>query len=180
MGRGLSRKVLLAVYGCCRQAERSVDFALGGAEQWQGLRDYYDEVKRSAVRRVTWDLREKDGASPGRPTRRRLERSVIVPLVLWPFRWIGNRGRRTWRFSKEQVAFLHGILEQFQEALDQSEPPAAADLIGLRMDLHACATLIERRLVGVAELKTARQIEHFCQAPHLRTVSLQDLVGTAA
>jgi len=180
MGEGLSKELLLAVYGCCRQAERSVDFALGSAKQWQGLRDYYDEAKRSAVRRVVRDLREKGAPSAAKLTRERLERAEIVSLVPWLVRWLGNRGRTTWRFSGEQVAFLHGTLERFQETLECGAPPGAAELIELRMDLHACETLIEQRLVGVADLETARGIEHFCQAPHLRTVSLQELVRAAA
>jgi hypothetical protein len=179
MSARISKELALSMYACCRQAERSLDFALGSSQQWQGLLDYYED-KRRRIQCVADEL-ERLGGIPVTAVRRlQVERHAFLRPLLRPFRRAANSWRSSWQFPEEELVFLRGTLEKLLNILKQREPPTSPEVIDLRMDLHACETLIEQRLVGVADLEKARRIEHFGQADHLRGVRLDDFSSAAA
>ena len=43
------------------------------------------------------------------------------------------------------------------------------------MDLYASDVIIERKLIGVPEVRQAERIEHFGQAPHVRAFEREEV-----
>jgi hypothetical protein len=110
-------------------------------------------------------------------SRDRAFRVSIWEIVSYPARLILDRFRSAWRFQPAELQFVLQTLQTVIGLLKRREKPEAPALVQARMDLHACEVIIERKLAGLPELRQAQRIEHFCQAPHIEALKLEEISG---
>jgi hypothetical protein len=170
----VSKADAVELYAVCRQAERSIDHALHGAEQWAGLLHYYNADRRDRLRRVTARLsRVCEGRSaPSRTSVLHLSTRCPLKIVA---AMLANRLRNKWSFHPQEVAFIVSAMHAMTEFLAHERMPDSQSLVDCRMDLRASEDIIEMRLIRVPELRVAVRIEHYCQPAHLQSVSFADL-----
>jgi len=171
----LTKEFALKLYCRIRQAERSIDFAIGSSQQWDLLRDYYTEVKRRELFEIAQWLKSVLPATQPIPPRDYFGKIRLAYVLLLPLSVLMNRVRRRWRFAGDELLFLAASVDSVLTALSWESVPPPAFLIALRMDLFMCEHIIEKRLAGVPELKKAGNIEHFCQPCHIRHWRLEEL-----
>ncbi len=175
----IDKKRALTTLCVARQAERSVDFALGSQSQWALLREYYDDERLQPVLDTLAHLEAATELSS-----RVISRDTVFPITVWgvltyPLRWLVNHFRNRWRFRADEVQFMLLTLRTFLAALRSVAMPEAPTLVGMRMDLSCCEWIIGQRLAGVAEIDKAMRVEHFCQSDYLTFVTIQDVCGTS-
>jgi hypothetical protein len=170
----LEKESAVALYCWCRQAERSLDFALtGGAGQWTRFVAYYDERKRKGMARVL-ELLRAFGVHL-LPVQEKVARLSWWSPFLYRWRRMVNPFKTAWSFSKEELAFIYSGLETVLMTLDCRAKPDQQRLIQLRMRLYDCQWIIGNHLCGSGELDRAASVEHFCQAPHLAAVTIEEM-----
>jgi hypothetical protein len=86
-----------------------------------------------------------------------------------------NRLRTEWSFREIELRFLSQVFHAFVATIGRAEKPPVDELVELRMDLSECQRTIWKKLVGLRILQSARDVEHFCQADHIRAVEIGDL-----
>jgi len=167
----------LSFFCLARQAERSIDFALSSERQWDLLRKYYDSARLEMLESAVESLLTVTPAAAAPASRDQAFRVSLYWVLAYPARIILNRFRSSWRFQETDLQF---ILQTFQSVIDflrRRQKPEARSLVQTRMDLHACEVIIERKLVGLPEVRQAQRIEHFCQAPHIKPFKLEEIAG---
>jgi hypothetical protein len=172
----IDKALALETYAYARQAERSVDFAIGSVSQWESLRQYYTGPRRDGLVKLVGRLRGLVRSNSVIPTRDRFYKQRWTTLIALPFMAIINQTKSAWRFSEGELVFFAEHLGNLLEILPSGEPPPRAGLIDLRMNLFMCQWIIERHLFGVSELKKANNIEHFCQPMHLRHFLMNEIM----
>ena len=177
MGASLKKNLAVTLYCHYRQAERSVHFALSNPAQWLGFIRYYDPMKRKALASALEALRAVGTTDRGIPTREQFLRTCFFRPWTFLLNQLRESATASWRFSEDELAFLCATLAAFDSVLDSHVAREHAVLIDLRLDLCTCEAIIENRLIGVAELRTARNIEHFGQSDYVRHVTFEE-IGT--
>jgi hypothetical protein len=94
---------------------------------------------------------------------------------LYLFRRVLNPFSTVWSFSKDELAFIYSVLDTVLRTLSSTARPDQEFLIDLRMRLYDCQWMIGNRMCGLRELDKATYVEHFCQAPHLTPVTLEEM-----
>ncbi len=162
----LEKRIAVRLFGCLRQAERSVHYALSNRSLWGEFTRYYDTSRRAVIESLLDHLRGLNISGFAVLSREYFSRDDFLnPLTL-----VLNRLRRrkaSWRFSNSELAFIYSALVAFEKVLDYNEPPAQESLIRLRMELLTCEWIIHHRMLGVPEIRRADHIEHFLQSPHM-------------
>lgn len=180
MGIQIGKQLALTTYCLARQGERSIDFALSSsAKHWGPLREYYDHDRLKPLHGLLEELQRLHRGHRRPYARDRLGRITPGWVVSYPFRVCINRWRGRWSFSAGEGSFIIDTIARLVSTLACETKPVSDSLIDLRMDLHLCEVIIEHRLVGVAMLKQAANIEHFCQADHIASVSLAGITDRA-
>jgi hypothetical protein len=174
----MEKPLVLRLYCLLRQAERSLQAALYPG-QWLRLQQYYDSEKRDFIRKVLAEiaslLQHGDGPLPCS----HFSRLSIGWLVSYPFRTLWNRHRTRWLFPEPEVRFLAETGRVFLDALSAAGDPSNHDLIQLKINLYVSAWVIERRLVGLPELRRAVKIEHFAPSPHQESIPLVSVLSNS-
>jgi hypothetical protein len=168
---------VLKFFCLARQAERSIDFALSSQRQWDLLRQYYDSARLGILESAVDSLRTLLPQAAAPASRDAAYRLRVFWVLTYPVRIILNRFRTTWSFRETELQF---ILQTFQAVIDilkRREKPESPRLVQARMDLHACEVIIERKLIGLPEIRQAERIEHFCQASHIKPFNLEEIAG---
>src|SRR5262249_22216779 len=167
----------LKLFCLARQAERSIDFALSSERQWDLLRHYYHSERLGMLECAVESLR---GLAPAAATPISTDQAFRLRLwwiLTYPARKLLNRVRAFWRFKETELKF---ILQTFQSVIDslrRRHKPNARTLVQLRMELLTCQLIIERKMVGLPQIREAERIEHFCQAPHIKPFKLEEIAG---
>jgi hypothetical protein len=169
----------LKVACVARQAERSVAFGLRSEAQWSGMREYYHQER---LRPVLDTIESLDGLTTC-PNQQIARESVFRWGLLGALEYgksrLLNCLRKHFRFSDREIWFLANVLHRFVEDLQKAEKPEPQHLVELRMDLLTCHELIGRRLAGVAAFDRAMDVEHFCQAEHIRSFTIEEVCGSS-
>lgn len=174
----LDRNQVVRLYCYTFQGDRSVAFGLGAP--WSELRDYYGGDRLSGLLRLLHDLREWS-PSPDQLALEPLRSQVFgkhrppglfrVLFGKWLAPW-----RKTWTFTTRELTYMAAVLGELVRLLEQGQKPDLAKMYELRQELCACRSLIEDRCFGMPEIKRARWLEHFWQAPWVTPVRLQEVV----
>jgi hypothetical protein len=45
------------------------------------------------------------------------------------------------------------------------------------MDLHVVEEMIQKKLTGITSLRKGNRVEHFCQADHVTSFSVEEVCG---
>lgn len=180
MGVKINKKLALTIYCLTRQGERSIDFALSSAKQWNLLRQYYDHDRVMPLHDLLNELNQLHPHAPRSYAKDRFAEISFEWVVTYPFRYWINQWRNRWSFSGDRVSFFIDTISSLVLNLACEVQPARCLLVDLRMDLHLCQRIIEMKLVGVKRLKQAANIEYFCQADHTTSQSLSRLTRLAA
>ncbi|MCK5803823.1 MAG: hypothetical protein KAI66_13365 [Lentisphaeria bacterium] len=165
-------QLLKLLYCVCRQAERSIDFAIQSDQGLERLRAYYEGGRllllQEAMTAIAGDA--GDSRAESRPTTSlaRLFRLVLLPPgLLLGWRW----------FSRRELHRLLSTLVLFHSVVRDSPPPTRDELIELRMSLHSrqvnlrSATLIANRLEALAQ-----RTEHFGQNDRMEFMPIDHLL----
>lgn len=168
----IAKPLVLKIYCLARQAERSFDFTLGSDRQWQRLRQYYGEGRLSELRQVVSTLEGFRLPGNGLISRKEVYSFGVWEIVTSPW----NRFRNAWSFSIREILFMVQTLKTAVRHLEREEKPADPSLVETRRDLYTVEGIIEKKLVGVPALKVAARIEHFCQADHIQSIKMDELI----
>jgi hypothetical protein len=172
----LAKDSAVGLYCWCRQAERSIDFALtGGSAQWSKFTEYYDDRKRAGMASALEELKALGVHLLNPPAHEKVAYLSLWSPFLYLLKRMRNRSRAAWVFSKEELAFIYSVLDKFFRTLDSRAKPDQEFLIQLRMRLYDCQWIIGKHLCGLPELARAAYVEHFCQAPQLTPVTLEEM-----
>jgi hypothetical protein len=172
----LEKESAVALYCWCRQMERSIDFALtGGAAQWIRFLEYYDDRKRKGMAKALESLRALGVHLLPPPIQNKVARLSRWSPLLYLWRRMINSFKTAWSFSNEELAFIYSGLETVLKTLDCRAKPDQEFLIQLRMRMYDCQWIISSHLCGLRELDRAAFVEHFCQAPHLTPVTMEEM-----
>ena len=169
----LDKRMALLLYGCCRQAQRSVDFALGA--QWDRLQSYYDKAKCASLEYFICKLAVTGWGDNPPPTRHRIIQCSIFSTAFGALRAIAGRIRGNWTLYPAEARFISYAFRAMLIYLRCDEQPRTSQRIELRLDLVAAEMIIENLLFTLPELNAARMVEHFCQSEHVRPFSLQHI-----
>ena len=172
----------LALKAACvaRQAERSVAFGLLSDAQWSLMRDYYDEQRLRPVLDTIDILDGLTSISNEHISRESVFRYGLLVALQYPVTRLLNCFRKQWRFSNREIQFMTVVLHSFVADLQLADKPEPRRLVELRMNLLTCHEIIGRRLAGVPEFEKALNVQHFCQADHLRSYTIEEICGGAA
>jgi hypothetical protein len=174
----LSRSTALTLFSVCRQAERSVHYALSCPGHWAEFVAFYDREKLGPVNSLLPILKRAVGDLLITPTCESFtERNVIVEILTALVRRVRNMWKKVWLMSGSEAAFISASLGKLLEILGQPECPRIEGLIELRMDLCLCQWILRRKLIGLPEFRIASAVEHFFQSDHVKHVTLQELIG---
>lgn len=179
MGVRVAKDLALRTYAVARQAERSIDFALGSQSQWDLLREYYRDGRLGFVRDILSAFRALKADCPSSMAREQFATIDVCWALSFPLRRFLNRFRSRWRFTRAETGFICGGFAILAEVLTRADQPDAKHLVELRMNLSTCQRIIHKHLVGVPELAQADAVEHFCQADHVVSVSMHAIWGKA-
>jgi hypothetical protein len=171
----LDRRTVLEIYCYCRQAERSVHFAIPSEAQWEGFLEYYGrgriEKVEALVRKLEQFLpKESPGAVLDR-ARLCLQEGFLARLA----KACVSYWRESWTFGNEEIAFFCLALAAFLGLSNELHRPPVSSLIAIRQDLYLCELIIGSRVIGVPDLRRAAQIEHFCQSIYVRPTTFAQL-----
>jgi hypothetical protein len=171
----------LALKAACvaRQAERSVAFGLRSEHEWALLHDYYREHRIRCVLDTTESLEGLISIRNQTISRESVFRHGLIVAMAYPVTRLLNAFRSQWRFPAREIQFLTRVLHCFVAAVQKVEKPEAQHLVELRMNLLTCHELIGHRLAGVPEFDKAMNVEHFCQADHVRSATIEEICGRA-
>jgi hypothetical protein len=172
----IQKRLALQLFAYAREAERSVDFACHGPEQWASLRDYYGGEKREALRELLKQIEPFIPPYPPLLDRSQFYASDFLWLLRRPFIRLANRKRLDWQFAPREIVFIHQIFNYLLDLLAAEPAPPAQTLVNLRMDFSTCEDIIDTRLHGVPELGRALKVEHFCQNERGEYVKIKDLL----
>jgi hypothetical protein len=157
----LDKPTVLTLYCLSRQAERSVDRALGS--RWEDFRAYYDSERTGLIESCRAKIVELAPApvSAGAPLDRDAIVSQLPESLCAIMGFLFGRWRRRWRFKESEMVFFAQALTRLLTVLDEAVRPSQDFLISLRMDLWACTYVITTRCHGMRELVPASRITHF-------------------
>ena len=86
-----------------------------------------------------------------------------------------NPFKSHWSFSLAEISFFFATLEHLFKVLSTPGQPAMDELMALRLDCYECHIFIERKLIGISEIKKARLIEHYCRSLHINYVTIREM-----
>jgi hypothetical protein len=170
-----SKGTVLTLYCYCRQAERSLDNALSSPRVWSQLLAYYHANKQTEIRKLLSELKWTGPNLHHVPKRGSFALDGFRAFASSLANLLINRMKKSWAFSEAETAFIAGTLAQLLGMLQNSKPPKTEDAIDLRLDFLECEFIIAHKLIGVPELRTAINIEHFNQASHITHVTFHDM-----
>jgi hypothetical protein len=171
------KKLTLTTYCLTRQGERSIDFALSSTRQWLLLREYYGAGKLKLLQDLLQSLKSLHPRHGPYRDKDRFARITFGWVATYPLRWWINQWRDCWMFTTDEVSFFIDAIARLVSCLTCAEKPPSGLLVDLRIDLHLCQRIIEMKLVGFSLLKRASHIDHFCQADHVASASLNQILG---
>jgi hypothetical protein len=172
----VSKSLAIQLFAYAREAERSVDYANRGPDQWDLLREYYGPKKQEALRGTVEQLERLIPTNPPLLERHQFEKAAFISLLRLPIVRLLNLKRLNWRFSHSEIIFIHQCFRGLMDTLRLRPAPPAQILVNMRMDFFACECIIARRLYGISELEKASRVEHFCQPDHIEHVTMDDLL----
>ncbi len=170
-----SKTTALKLFCSFREAERSVHHALTCRSQWVRFVAYYGEAKQRRIADLIGLLHDAGAVPDKSACRESLLRDNIVTFVCRITAWLVNPLRESWAFSAKENSFFAATFEHLLNILRHSTPPPQEELIDLRFDCLGCHTLIERKLVGVAEIRKGCLIEHWFQSSYVNHVTFQEM-----
>jgi hypothetical protein len=173
----VKKQEALRFFCLARQAERSIDFAISSERQWDMLRQYYEGERLGRLESAVEVLRAITPTVGTAPPRDQAFRGTVRWLLAYPARIVLNRFRAAWRCQETELSFILQTFQNVTDLLKRRKKPEAGTLVQTRMDLHACEVIIERKLVGLPEVRQMERIEHFCQAPHIKGIKLEEIAG---
>jgi hypothetical protein len=176
MAAEIHKKLAIQISAYAREAERSVDFACMGPDQWIGLQGYYGPAKLAALRDIVDQLKPFMPSYPPLMDRRQFGKGSFAWLLRRPFIRMANLNKMKWRFSRDEIVFIHQTFQCLLEMLLLQPTPPAVVLVNMRTDLYMCECLIHRRLCGIPDIEKATRVEHFCQPSHLVHIRIEDLL----
>jgi hypothetical protein len=103
------------------------------------------------------------------------EPNIVAAILLSVARLVVNRFKKAWSFSEKELSFVAAAFKHLTNTLRRLERPSDQELQDLRGDLLLCQWIVERRLIGVAELRRAADIEHFNQSDYVEHVTLEQM-----
>ncbi len=174
----IEKPFLLRLYCYLQQAERSVHRPL--CNHWSDFQQYYKPARAAAIESL---LARLDQLIPQRrssppPDKAEVFRNVPEPGMFRVFfgRWL-TRGKTSFPFTAEEIAFIALTLETLLHFLDQTEKPAMDTLVTLRMDFCQAGGNIDWRCYGLEELRRASFIEHFDRTEWYPHLQLWEILG---
>jgi hypothetical protein len=172
----IHKELAVQLIAYAREAERSAAFACLGPEQWDPLRGYYGPGKQAALPETTNRLKPLIPAYSPLVDGSQFWEGRFTWLVRRPFILLANRTKLNWRFSRNEITFVHQTLQCWIDilSLQPASPPLV--LFNVRSDLFTCQHVIRRRLDGIPEIEKASRMEHFCQSDYIEHVRIEDLL----
>jgi hypothetical protein len=171
-----NRNQMLKIYCCCRQAERSLDNSFSTGSTWSRFVAYYDEAKRNDVRQIIDRIGCKSLQGEPIPNRTAFFRNNFLTFLGLVRGFALNRVIMHYKFSGKEAMFLCSSFGSLLTHLESANQPAPEALIELRMDFYTCGEIIDHKLVGIQQVRKARNVEHFDQSPFIAQSSLSDLL----
>jgi hypothetical protein len=169
-----SKDAAIKLFCYFRQAERSVHYAVSCPRSWPLFVAYYDD-KQIAIAELIGMLRGA-GAVPEYAARHHpLVRHGILSALHCAASFLVNPWRSSWSFSVAELSFFSATLERLLEVLRATDLPDKDSLICLRTRCYEATYVIERKLIGMPEIRMARQVEHWFQSEYRRHVKLEDI-----
>ncbi len=161
------------------QAQRSVHFAATMlVDCWQDFRAYYDEARQQQISNLMATLPSADAAHKAVQPSFITPRSNLSTRLYRLANALFNKYSTTWTFYAHDLAYARTMLEHLLR-LAQTEQDTRPDRIGLasyRLECYLFYYYLETRLSGLAIMKKASQVEHFCHSNHLVFVSINELL----
>lgn len=171
----LGKTTAIALVCYCRQAERSVDRVLTAPRQWSSFVAYYDEHKRAAIMELIAQLSRAGSEHAENLSRDDFAENVFIGAIWSLVGPLLNKAKRYWSFTEKELSFFRSTLETLLRILQLPEIPKNQELVQVRMDLYVCQWIIDRRMLGVRELRDVARIEHFNQPEFLEHVTLRQM-----
>jgi hypothetical protein len=174
----LPKELVIRCFALCRQAERSLDHALGAP--WLEFVAYYSPPRLGALEDLVARLEDRlpQPASPGvLPSSDELFRGrtwqMLFHLLLG--RWVQAR-KTAFGYREPVVRFILAQVRTLLAYLASKERPDQQELIALRMAMFDCQRLLETPCPWLPELRSASRVEHFLYPEHLVPVTLEELL----
>jgi hypothetical protein len=171
----LDNNLAQRIYCLARQAERSVDFALASARQWELFRQYYDDSRRGRILDLVRVLEPLVANRQGLISRDQIPGITASWVLFYPIRWLLNHFQSKCTFSETELIYIVIVFRAFVQATDTTPQPDPTSLVQLRMDLQVVEEIIQMKLTGITSLRKAKNVEHFSQADHVISFSVDEL-----
>ena len=169
----------LQCYAVCRQAERSVCCTLGREEQWQECCAFYNDSLREIIKEVVRDI-NRGHRSKQRPERGALDSpSTLLHCLSCLYAFVPRLFGYT-QLSSTESAFISGSLELFLTYLQATTRPAQEQLVGLRLDLGTCWSVLHCRLFKASGFRIATDVGHYGQSPRANPLSIDEYISMLA
>jgi hypothetical protein len=175
MAQVFDKKDVLGLFCSLRQAERSVHYALSCPKQWPEFVAYYDDARTIRIVDQIRLLKEAGATYNKIPRRHSSSQNAMVSILRSALQALTNQFKSHWSFSAEEISLFSATLRRLLELLSSPGQPSLDELMALREDCYECCALIERRLVGLPEIKRALSIEHFYQSEHVSHVTFDEM-----
>src|SRR5262249_10880084 len=153
------------------------DFTLVSPYEWGPFRYYYHGRRMQALRDVARRLQDLSPMEQAALPRDRIPGITPSWVLSCPICWLLNRFRSGWRFSEAEITFIISAFRAVIRLAESAVQPDPKDIVQLRMDLYVVEEIVEKKLTGVRSMSKARCIEHFYQADHLVSFSLEEILS---
>ncbi len=173
----LGNDVVLDLYCCVRQAALSLDRALSPTA-WPLLLDYYDQQRRSWIGSIVRGL-QATTESPNASSPANRARPRNPGLLSTAFSKLVGRFRRSIVLSSDETRFFVQTLDDLLKLLNGRTYPGMDTLIALRLDLSAGEMFLNCKGGSMPGLARCHMIEHLNQAPHLASISVENILPMA-
>lgn len=175
----LDKPLALKTACIARQAERSVAFGLLSDSEWSLMRDYYNEDRQRMVFDTIDNLEGLISKSNQHISRDSVFPCNLRTVLKYPLTRLLNCFRSRWRFNSREIQFMTNTLRTFAADLQIADKPDPQHLVELRMSLLTSHEIIGWRMAGVPEFDKAMCVEHFNQAYHLPSFTVEEICGAS-
>jgi len=163
-------------YCVCRQAERSIDYAIRMHDGLAQLRSYYKGERKDFLIEV---LQSIDCGNCAKTTASSPSFSLFFSLIRICLSPVSTA--MGWRcYSHAEIIWLISSLDEFHGLLQANDSRSIDELIRLRMRLYACQRILERGVIlkgGLSSL--GRRTEYLGQSDYLEFASISILLTRA-
>lgn len=175
MSTVFSKQFVLMMYCYCRQAERSIHYAVSCPNQWKQFCEYYSEQKRRRLRSILHDINARE---PSEDFAIKCGCRDWIPALELPrllVRSAVNQFRSSWSFDAHELDLVADAIRRLLAITRDDCVLSHRELLQLRKRFFECSYAIERKLIGLIELRRASRVEHWFNSESTQFYTIEEL-----